>query len=120
MKGAEAVIKLSNLGYRFRLEGDRVIYEYTGLNDPDPAQVRPLLEKIKAHKDEVCGLLRVKRPSPPERILTCAECPWHEENPWTNYPELPFWCAWHFDHLLADNPACIGYRRGEIPPRDNP
>jgi len=52
----------------------------------------------------------------PECILTCSECPWHRANPWTHYPELPSWCDWHFDHLLADNPACIGYRRGEIAP----
>jgi hypothetical protein len=51
----------------------------------------------------------------PECILTCSECPWHRANPWTHYPELPSWCDWHFDHLLADNPACIGYRRGELP-----
>ena len=57
------------------------------------------------------------REEPSERILSCGECPWYAENPWTHYPELPAWCDWHFDHLEADNPACIGYRRGEVPER---
>jgi hypothetical protein len=30
-------------------------------------------------------------------------------------PNLPAWCGWHFDHLMRDNPLCIGYRRGEVP-----
>jgi hypothetical protein len=61
---------------------------------------------------------RTKPLPPSERIRSCTECPWHRENPWTHYPELPAWCAWcgwHFDHLAADNPACIGYRKGQIP-----
>lgn len=57
---------------------------------------------------------RTKPLPPPEKILSCQDCPWHRENPWTHYPELPAWCDWHFDHLAADNPACISYRRGEI------
>lgn len=64
-----------------------------------------------------CPNFKVRtEPLPPlERILLCSECPWHRENPWTHYPELPAWCAYHFDHLAADNPTCIGYRKGEIP-----
>jgi hypothetical protein len=63
-----------------------------------------------------CGSFTARtKPAPaPERISTCQECPWHQENPWTHYPELPAWCAYHFDHLAADNPACIGYRRGDV------
>jgi hypothetical protein len=52
----------------------------------------------------------------PERILSCSECPWCQLNHWTHYPELPFWCGWHMDHLIEDNPSCIGFRRGEIIP----
>ena len=58
---------------------------------------------------------RTKPLPQPERILTCAECPWYQTNPWTHYPDLPAWCGWHFDHLAVDNPSCIGYRKGEIP-----
>jgi|GEM_PF-1276978 hypothetical protein len=55
--------------------------------------------------------------SAPERILSCSECPCYAENPWTHYPELPAWCNWHFDHLAANNPGCIGYRQGDVPQR---
>jgi len=51
----------------------------------------------------------------PERILSCFECPWHRENFWSRHPELPKWCEYHMDGLLADNPQCISYRRGEVP-----
>jgi hypothetical protein len=115
MKGTEAVMKLSNLGYRFRLVDGRVRYEYTGPGAPDPAQVRPLLEAVKTQKEEVLQLLVERRPSLPERILSCAECPWYQANPWTHYPELPAWCHHHMDGILTDNPVCISYRRGEVP-----
>ncbi len=55
---------------------------------------------------------RTKSVLPPEKILTCSDCPWHRANPWMHFPELPAWCDWHFDHLAADNPACIGYLPG--------
>lgn len=60
---------------------------------------------------------REKPVSPPERILSCAECPWYQLNPWSHYPELPAWCHYNMDHLVIDNPQCIGYRRGEVPER---
>jgi len=59
---------------------------------------------------------KVEPASPPERILTCAECPWYAPNPWTHYPELSAWCHYHMDGILKDNPACISYRRGGIAP----
>lgn len=55
------------------------------------------------------------KPAPPSPLAICESCPWHAETPWTFYPELPAWCHYHFDHLEADNPVCIGYRRGELP-----
>ncbi len=61
---------------------------------------------------------RTKPPPPAERILSCRECPWYAENPWTHYPELPAWCHYHMDNLAADNPACIGYRRGDVPQKE--
>jgi len=75
MKGVEAVKKLASLGYRFELAGDRVRYQYQGPGEPDPAQVRPLLETVKANKPDV--LVYLSKPTTPERILTCADCGFH-------------------------------------------
>lgn len=55
--------------------------------------------------------------SAPERILSCSECPWYQLNPWTHQKELGAWCWWQVDGIIADNPACISYRRGEVPER---
>jgi hypothetical protein len=113
MSGLIAVQKLTAMGYRFQVEGDALRYEWQGTGKPDPGQVRPLLALVKEHKPEVLAYL--SRPAPPERILSCSECPWYRANPWTHYPESPAWCQHHMDHLLQDNPACIGYKNGEVP-----
>ena len=76
MKGIEAVKKLSSLGYRFELAGDRLRYRYEGQGDPDRGMVLPLLEVVKAHKPEVLDFL--SKTALPERILTCADCGFHE------------------------------------------
>jgi hypothetical protein len=76
MKAIEAVKKLSSLGYRFELAGDRLRYQYEGPGKPDPAQVKPLLETVKAHKPDVLAYL--SKPDPPERILSCADCDFHK------------------------------------------
>jgi hypothetical protein len=96
MKAIEAVRKLSNLGYRFELAGDRLRYQYHGPGTPDPDTVRPLLATVKAHKPEVLALLG--KPPPPERILTCADCSFHEytgPNPVHGWGRCTFnekWC----------------------------
>ena len=53
----------------------------------------------------------------PEQILSCSECPWWQANPWSPHPGLSKWCHYHMDGLLKDNPQCISYRQGEVPPR---
>jgi hypothetical protein len=78
MKAIEAVRKLSSLGYRFELAGDRLRYQYHGPGKPDLDTVRPLLETVKVHKPEVLAFL--SKPAMPERILTCFECPMHEHD----------------------------------------
>ena len=117
-KPGEAVMALTRLGFRLWLEGEYVKVRHEGSEAFDPAMVRPLLAIVKAHKEEVRRYLAHAQgniSNQPERILTCAECPWFQQNPWTHYPDLPAWCGWHFDHLATDNPICIGYRKGEIP-----
>ena len=72
MNGLIAVQKLSDLGYRFQVVGDTLLFKWEGLGKPDPSQVRPLLALVKEHKPEVLAYL--SRPTSPERILTCFEC----------------------------------------------
>jgi hypothetical protein len=157
--GVEAVRKLAHLGYRFTVIGENIKAKYEGPGDPDPSQVQPLLEAVRADKDSVRAYLktlvlcqdcahaqvglgwaicqvdpwdgirgqvpsfqhpcpnfmaRTKPLPPPEKILFCRDCPWYQLNPWTHYPELGAWCHYHMDHLLIDNPQCIGYRGGEV------
>jgi hypothetical protein len=78
MRPESAVMELTRLGFRFRLDGEAVKVRWEGKEKPDPAQVVPLLHLVKAHKEEVRQLMAVQRPSPPERILTCADCGFHE------------------------------------------
>jgi hypothetical protein len=76
MKAIEAVRKLSSLGYRFELAGDRLRYQYHGHGTPDPDMVRPLLAAVREHKPDVLAYL--SKPAQPERILTCADCGFHQ------------------------------------------
>jgi len=160
MTAGHIVMKLTKLGFRFRLDGEVVKVRLTGEQPQDPAAASRLLELVRQHRDQVRAYLKTlvvcqdcvhaqvgqgwalcqaepwdgipgqtpdfphpcrsftRRPKPsppPEKILSCDECPWYAENPWTHYPALPAWCQYHIDHLLQDNPACIGFRRREIP-----
>jgi len=73
-----AVRKLTDLGYRFELAGDRLRYRYEGPDTPDPGTVRPLLATVREHKPDVLAYL--SKPAPRERVLTCADCPHFEAN----------------------------------------
>jgi hypothetical protein len=72
MRATEAVLKLSALGYRFEVAGEKVRWCFEGPGKPDPSQVRPLLDLVKEHKPEVLAYL--SRPIPTERVLTCYDC----------------------------------------------
>lgn len=78
MKVIEAVKKLSSLGYRFELAGDRLRYRYEGQGDPDLAKVKPLLEVVKAKKPDVLAYL--SKPAARECVLICADCPQFQAN----------------------------------------
>ncbi|MBM4284328.1 MAG: hypothetical protein FJ128_03625 [Deltaproteobacteria bacterium] len=77
--GIEAAVKLANIGYRFTVNGETIKAEYTGPGDPDPAQVAPLIELLRNHREEVRRYLSQAQAGgaaapPPERMLTCHDC----------------------------------------------
>ena len=111
MKAIEAVNKLSSLGYRFELAGDRLRYQYHGPGDPNPDTVRPLLETVKAHKPDVIAYL--SKSAQPERILTCFECPRHEHDT-VNPPEGWGRCTFKDKGCYGLRPACPEIQRQNI------
>jgi hypothetical protein len=56
--GIEAVRTLANMGYRFEVNGENIKARYEGPGKPDPAQVRPLVDLMKAHKPDVVYFLK--------------------------------------------------------------
>lgn len=75
MNPGEAIIKLTGLGYKFELLGDKVRYRYEGPGDPEPARVRPLLDLVRQHKEDVRFFLKCHCP----RCGGVAFCPDLEE-----------------------------------------
>jgi hypothetical protein len=62
MNGLIAVQRLTAMGYRFQVEGDALRYEWQGIGKPDPSQVRPLLDLVRQHKDDVRFFLKCHCP----------------------------------------------------------
>jgi len=110
MRPETAILRLSRLGYRIEVCGDKVQYKYDGLGQPDLAQVRVLLDSLRTNKREVLKCLKAQG-----KTLLCNSCPWCQDNPWTRNPDLPKWCGWWWDYLLADNPQCLDRREGRVP-----
>jgi hypothetical protein len=54
----QVVLKLSAMGYRLWLEGDRVGYEHVGPGEPDVVKVLPLLKAIRERKADAVYFLR--------------------------------------------------------------
>jgi len=49
--------KLENLGYKVTLESREILLKYLGDGEPEPEEVRPLLEEVKRRKDEAVNYL---------------------------------------------------------------
>jgi hypothetical protein len=111
MRAESAVMEMARLGFRFRIEGEAVKVRWEGQDKPDPTQVAPLLEVLKANKEQVRNYLaRTKVSSPPERVLTCFECPRHEHDP-INPPEGWGRCTFKGKWCYGLRPACSEIQR---------
>lgn len=50
--------RLQAAGYQVQLEGEEIVCRWQGSGKPDAAQVRPLIEELRIHKDEALEALR--------------------------------------------------------------
>ena len=86
MRPGEAVMELSRIGFRFRLEGKAVKVRYEGKGPPDSSRVAPLLSVVKEHKEEVRYFLKSYCPKcgggcfcqDYEGLPLCLACDWGE------------------------------------------
>jgi hypothetical protein len=62
MKPGAAIMKLTDIGYHFTLNGDKIRYDWQGPGEPDSSQVAPLFESIKANREAAILFLRVHCP----------------------------------------------------------
>lgn len=71
MRPGDAVMELSRIGFRFRLEGEAVKMRFEGKQTPDPAAASALLDLVRQYKDEVRHFLKCYCP----RCGGVASCP---------------------------------------------
>lgn len=57
------VTLLKAVGYEIELNGDKIKYRYTLPGDPPEDKVKPLLDELRKHKDEVVTHLKIKKES---------------------------------------------------------
>lgn len=62
---------LENIGYEITLKGDKVVYKYQGEEKPDPAIVLPLLEELKAKRQEAIVYLSAQAKAGKEEPREC-------------------------------------------------
>jgi hypothetical protein len=77
MTPGEAVMELTRLGFRFRLEGEAVKVRFEGEHTPDPEAVSPLLDIVRRHKADVHFFLKCYCP----RCGCCCFAPHYEGRP---------------------------------------
>ena len=102
MRPGEAVLELSRIGFRFRLDGEAVKVRFEGKQVPDPAAVSPLLDLVRQHKEEVRAFL--------SRPQTCADCGHFQHsypNPMQGWGECNFSGKWGY----GLRPACVALVR---------
>jgi hypothetical protein len=62
MKPGAAIMKLTDLGYHFHFNGEKIVFKWQGAGEPDPSQVAPLFEAIKADREAAILFLRTYCP----------------------------------------------------------
>ncbi len=55
-------MELAHIGFRFRLDGGMVKVRFEGKQTPDSAEVSPLLDLVRQHKEEVRFFLKCHCP----------------------------------------------------------
>lgn len=75
--GIEAIHLLTKIGYRAWVEREAVRLHYEGFGDPDPIQVQPLIELVRANKPDVVFFLKCYCPG----CGGVASCPDYEGRP---------------------------------------
>src|SRR3990172_3743667 len=63
MTGTSATLigKLNTIGYEIYLDGDKVKYRYTLSGEPPAEKVKPLLDELRNHKEDIISHLRFNR-----------------------------------------------------------
>jgi hypothetical protein len=86
MKPTEAVMELSRIGFRFRLDGEAVKVRFEGEQTPDTEAVSPLLDLVRQHKEEVRFFLKCHCPrcggvlfGTFNEVSQCMVCYWEEQ-----------------------------------------
>ena len=74
MRPGDAVMELSRIGFRFRLDGEAVKVRFEGDQTPDPETVSPLLDLVRQHREDVRHFLKCYCP----RCGGVATCPDYE------------------------------------------
>ena len=77
MRPGEAVMELTRIGFRFRLDGEAVKVRFEGEQAPDVMEVSPLLDVVRQHKDDVRLFLKSYCP----RCGGCCFAPDYEGRP---------------------------------------
>jgi hypothetical protein len=77
MRPGEAVMELSRIGFRFRLDGEAVKVRFEGESPPDPTAVSHLLDQVRQHREDVRFFLKCYCP----RCGGVVTCPDHEGRP---------------------------------------
>lgn len=117
MKVADIIRSVTDMEIELVILGDEILVRRAASTPLNPECVKPFLKALKQHKTAAIAYLRQMQ-SRLQDHLSCNSCPWCLDNPWTDYPELPKWCGWWWDHLLADNPQCRDRREGRVPEPD--
>jgi len=116
MRTGHVVMKLTKLGFRFRLDGKAIKVRFEGGLITDLAEVRALLEVAKTHKDEVREVLRCYCPKCGGIVFVGDECFICEWQPKGAHAQVPIpddghtcgGCA-HFKTSRVNPPQGFGH-----------